>query len=47
MGETNPIPLSGKALLQKVKELSDIPRRQRAKACGYYTLGKNDKERVN
>ncbi|BAQ60188.1 transcriptional regulator AbrB [Geminocystis sp. NIES-3708] len=47
MSETSPIPLEGKALLQKVKELSDIPRRQRAKACGYYTLGKNDKERVN
>jgi AbrB family looped-hinge helix DNA binding protein len=47
MNESVPTPLSGKALLQKVKELSDIPRRQRAKACGYYTLGKNDKERVN
>lgn len=47
MSETSPIPLEGKALLQKVKELSDIPRRQRAKACGYYTLAKNDKERVN
>lgn len=47
MGESNPIPLEGKELLQKVKELSDIPRRQRAKECGYYTVGKNGKERVN
>ena len=47
MSEASPIPLEGKALLQKVKELSDIPRRQRSKACGYYTLGKNEKERVN
>ncbi|BAQ66901.1 AbrB family transcriptional regulator [Geminocystis sp. NIES-3709] len=47
MSEETPTPLVGKPLLQKVKELSDIPRRQRAKACGYYTLGKNGKERVN
>lgn len=40
MGESNPTPLEGKELLQKVKELSDIPRRQRAKECGYYTIGK-------
>ncbi len=47
MTEQDPTPLTGKALLQKVKELSDIPRRQRAKSCGYYTMGKNGKERVN
>ena len=47
MSEATPTPLEGKALLQKVKELSDIPRRQRAKECGYYTIGKNGKERVN
>jgi AbrB family looped-hinge helix DNA binding protein len=47
MNDTNPTPLTGKALLQKVKELSDIPRRQRAKLCGYYTIAKNGKERVN
>ncbi|MGI0479636.1 AbrB family transcriptional regulator [Geminocystis sp. CENA526] len=47
MSAETPTPLVGKPLLQKVKELSDIPRRQRAKACGYYSLGKNGKERVN
>lgn len=47
MNDQDPTPLTGKALLQKVKELSDIPRRQRAKLCGYYTMGKNGKERVN
>ena len=47
MSEATPTALEGKALLQKVKELSDIPRRQRAKECGYYTIGKNGKERVN
>jgi AbrB family looped-hinge helix DNA binding protein len=47
MSDATPTPLEGKALLQKVKELSDIPRRQRAKECGYYTIGKNGKERVN
>ncbi len=47
MSEAIPTPLEGKVLLQKVKELSDIPRRQRAKECGYYTIGKNGKERVN
>ncbi len=47
MTETTPTALEGKVLLQKVKELSDIPRRQRAKECGYYSIGKNGKERVN
>lgn len=40
-------PLTGKALLQKVKELSHLPRREKAKLCGYYTVGKHDKTRVN
>ena len=40
-------PLTGKALLQKVKELSNLPRRERAKACGYYTVTKNNQTRVN
>lgn len=45
--ETATAPLTGKALLQKVKELSDLPRRERAKRCGYYTVTKNHKTRVN
>ena len=47
MAETSPTPLTGKALLQKVKELSHLPRREKAKRCGYYTIGKNNQTRVN
>jgi AbrB family looped-hinge helix DNA binding protein len=45
--ETPTAPLTGKALLQKVKELSHLPRRETAKRCGYYTVTKNDQTRVN
>ncbi len=47
MTEATPTPLTGKALLQKVKELSHLPRREKAKRCGYYTIGKNNQTRVN
>lgn len=47
MSELSPNPLTGKALLQKVKELSNLPRRETAKRCGYYTVTKNDQVRVN
>jgi AbrB family looped-hinge helix DNA binding protein len=47
MTEPAPTPLTGKALLQKVKELSHLPRREKAKRCGYYTVGKNSQTRVN
>jgi len=47
MTEVETTPLSGKELLQKVKELSDVPRRERARRCGYYTESKNGKVRVN
>ncbi len=47
MTETATAPLTGKALLQKVKELSHLPRRETAKRCGYYTTTKNDQTRVN
>lgn len=40
-------PITGKALLQKVKELAHLPRRETAKRCGYYTVTKNDQTRVN
>jgi AbrB family looped-hinge helix DNA binding protein len=46
MAETSPTPLTGKALLQKVKELSNLPKRETAKHCGYYT-SKNGQVRVN
>lgn len=47
MAESTPTPLTGKALLQKVKELSNLPRREKARRCGYYTVGKNNQARVN
>lgn len=47
MSETATSPLTGKALLQKVKELSHLPRRETAKRCGYYTVTKNRQTRVN
>lgn len=47
MAETATTPLTGKALLQKVKELAHLPRRETAKRCGYYTVAKNDQVRVN
>ncbi|MGB3205743.1 MAG: AbrB family transcriptional regulator [Crinalium sp.] len=47
MAELATIPLTGKALLQKVKELSNVPRRETARACGYFTTTKENKTRVN
>jgi len=47
MIDTATAPLTGKALLQKVKELSHLPRRETAKRCGYYTTTKNNQTRVN
>ncbi|MDJ0724849.1 MAG: AbrB family transcriptional regulator [Prochloraceae cyanobacterium] len=47
MSENQPTPLTGKALLQKVKELSHLPRRETAKRCGYYTVTKSNQTRVN
>jgi hypothetical protein len=39
--------LTGEALLEKVKELGNIPKEEKARLCGYYTLTKNGIERVN
>ncbi|MDJ0743484.1 MAG: AbrB family transcriptional regulator [Xenococcaceae cyanobacterium MO_167.B27] len=47
MTETATTALTGKALLQKVKELSHLPRRETAKRCGYYTITKDNQTRVN
>jgi bifunctional DNA-binding transcriptional regulator/antitoxin component of YhaV-PrlF toxin-antitoxin module len=47
MSETATAALTGKALLAKVKELSTLPRRERAKQCGYYTTTKGGQVRVN
>jgi AbrB family looped-hinge helix DNA binding protein len=47
MTETATTPLTGKALLQKVKELSNLPRRETARHCGYYSMAKTGQVRVN
>ncbi len=38
--------LTGKALLQKIKN-SDLPRRELAKQCGYYTVTNDGESRIN
>jgi len=40
-------PLVAEALLRKVKELENLSKEEKAKACGYYTVTKNGVERVN
>lgn len=40
-------PLTGEALLKKVKELGNLSREEKAKQCGYYTVTKSGVERVN
>lgn len=40
-------PLTGKALLQKAKELSHLPQREKAKLCGYYSISRNQRTRIN
>jgi AbrB-like transcriptional regulator len=47
MTETSPTPITGKALLQKVKELSHLPRRETARQCGYSSETKSGRVRVN
>jgi hypothetical protein len=40
-------PLTGEELIQKVKELENLSKEEKAKACGYYTVTKNGVDRVN
>ncbi|MFQ4139668.1 AbrB family transcriptional regulator [Nodosilinea sp. PGN35] len=40
-------PLVGQELLQKVKNLDNLSKEEKAKACGYYTLTKAGNPRVN
>jgi hypothetical protein len=47
MTEASKVPLTGKALLQKVKELSNSSRREKARLCGYYSVSKENQTRVN
>lgn len=39
--------LTGKELLAKVKENDGLTKRELAKECGYYTIGKDGQVRVN
>jgi AbrB-like transcriptional regulator len=40
-------PLAGKALLQKLKEIPRLSRSEKARECGYVSIGKDDRPRVN
>ena len=46
MAETTTEQLTGKSLLQKIKS-SNLPKRELAKECGYYTVSKDGEVRVN
>lgn len=39
--------LTGVELVEKVKELENLSKEEKARACGYYTVTKNGIERVN
>jgi hypothetical protein len=40
-------PLTGETLIQKVRDLGNLSKEEKARACGYSTLTKNGVERVN
>ncbi|HIK22055.1 MULTISPECIES: AbrB family transcriptional regulator [unclassified Thermosynechococcus] len=42
-----PKPLTGKALLQRLRELGSASRKEAAKLCGYYRVTKSGQVRVN
>lgn len=44
---TQPQPLVGASLINKVKELGNLSKEEKARECGYYTVTKNGVERVN
>jgi len=44
---TQPQPLVGSTLIDKVKELGTLSKEEKAKKCGYYTVTKNGVQRVN
>ena len=46
MVQTTTSPLTGKSLLQKVKN-SNLPKRELAKECGYFSTTKEGQTRVN
>lgn len=44
---SQPEPLTGAELLEKVRQLGSLSKEEKARECGYYTLTKNGIERVN
>ena len=40
-------PLTGKALLQKLKEIPQLSRRDKARECGYVSLTKDNQPRID
>lgn len=42
-----PVPLTEKTLLQKVKELAHLTKRETAKECGYYSFTKDNHPRTS
>ena len=47
MTRNNTQPLAGADLLDKVKELGNLSKEEKAKQCGYYTVTKDGSERVS
>jgi hypothetical protein len=45
--EKEPVALTGKELLKKVKELGHLSKRETARECGYYSITKDGQTRVN
>jgi hypothetical protein len=47
MAKTTGQPLTGEALIAKVNSMKDADKKEKARACGYFTSTKNGQERVN
>jgi len=45
--KAQPAPLTGQGLLDKVNQLGNASKEEKARQCGYYTTTKNGIERVN
>jgi len=45
--EAQPQPLTGQALLEKVRDLETMSKEEKARECGYYTQTRGGVERVN
>ena len=45
--KTEVSPLKGEALLERVKELDNLTKEDKAKECGYYTVMPDGSERLN